>query len=43
VHDPAVLLDAGTARAQAEQALAAAPDREAGYFRVPPIVENVNP
>ena len=26
-----------------EAALAAAPDREDGFFRVPPIVENLNP
>jgi aspartyl-tRNA(Asn)/glutamyl-tRNA(Gln) amidotransferase subunit C len=30
-------------RLGAEVALAAAPDREDGFFRVPPIVENLNP
>lgn len=30
-------------RLGAEAALAAAPDREDGFFRVPPIVENLNP
>ena len=30
-------------RLTAEAALAAAPDGEGGYFRVPPIVENLNP
>ncbi len=30
-------------RLTTEAALAAAPDREGGFFRVPPIVENLNP
>jgi aspartyl-tRNA(Asn)/glutamyl-tRNA(Gln) amidotransferase subunit C len=30
-------------RLKTEQALAAAPEAEHGYFLVPPIVENVNP
>ena len=30
-------------RLSREAALAAAPDREDGFFRVPPVVENLNP
>ena len=30
-------------RLSREAALAAAPEREDGFFRVPPVVENVNP
>jgi aspartyl/glutamyl-tRNA(Asn/Gln) amidotransferase C subunit len=30
-------------RLSREAALAAAPEREDGFFRVPPVVENLNP